>query len=120
VNLLGFGEILPRHENRVTLDRSRKDKYGLPLLAFDAQIGENELKMRKDMASEAAAMLEAAGFKNVEEYDRPYAFGLGIHEMGAARMGRDPRSLDELAGGKWPLYVDEGTARERSLDYAAD
>ena len=67
VRMGGFGEILPYHDNRVTLDRTRKDKWGLPLLAFDAQLRENELKMRKDMANEAAEMLEAAGFRECED-----------------------------------------------------
>ena len=70
IGMGGFGEILPNHANRVTLDRTRKDKWGLPLLAFDAQLRENELKMRKDMANDAAEMLEAAGFREVKTYDR--------------------------------------------------
>jgi choline dehydrogenase-like flavoprotein len=88
----GFGEILPYHQNRVTLDRSRKDKHELPVLRFDAELGPNEQKMRVDMAAEAATMLEAAGYKNVRSFDRGYSMGLGIHEMGAARMGRDPKT----------------------------
>ncbi|HJY39402.1 MAG TPA: GMC oxidoreductase, partial [Steroidobacteraceae bacterium] len=92
IKLGGFGEILPNHANRVALDRTRKDKWGLPLLAFDAQLGENELKMRKDMASDAAEMLEAAGFSDVRTYDREIGVGLGIHEMGTARMGKDPKT----------------------------
>jgi choline dehydrogenase-like flavoprotein len=92
IKLGGFGEILPDHANRVTLDRTRKDKWGLPLLAFDAQLRENELKMRKDMASDAAEMLEAAGFTDVRTYDREIGVGLGIHEMGTARMGKDPKT----------------------------
>jgi choline dehydrogenase-like flavoprotein len=92
VKLDGFGEILPNHANRVTLDRTRKDKWGLPLLAFDAQLRENELKMRKDMANDAAEMLEAAGFSDVRTFDRETGVGLGIHEMGTARMGNDPKT----------------------------
>jgi choline dehydrogenase-like flavoprotein len=92
IKLGGFGEILPNHANRVTLDRTRKDKWGLPLLAFDAQLHENELKMRKDMANDAAEMLEAAGFPDVRTYDREIGVGLGIHEMGTARMGKDPKT----------------------------
>lgn len=88
----GFGEILPHHDNRMTLDRTRKDKHGLPLVVFDAQLRENEMKMRKDMSQEAATMLEAAGFKDVRTFDRNYGFGLGIHEMGSARMGRDAKT----------------------------
>jgi choline dehydrogenase-like flavoprotein len=92
IRLGGFGEILPYHDNRVTLDQSRKDRHGLPLLAFDAQLRDNELEMRKDIGPEAAAMLESAGFRNVRTFDNGYGFGLGIHEMGAARMGRNPKT----------------------------
>jgi choline dehydrogenase-like flavoprotein len=92
IRMGGFGEILPNHGNRVTLDRTRKDKWGLPLLAFDAQLRENELKMRKDMANDAAEMLESAGFREVKTFDRETGVGLGIHEMGTARMGKDPKT----------------------------
>jgi choline dehydrogenase-like flavoprotein len=92
IRMGGFGEILPNHGNRVTLDKTRKDKWGLPLLAFDAQLRENELKMRKDMANDAAEMLESAGFREVKTFDRETGVGLGIHEMGTARMGRDPKT----------------------------
>jgi choline dehydrogenase-like flavoprotein len=92
MNLGGFGEILPYHDNRVTLNKDLKDKHGLPTLTFDAPLRENEAKMRVDMANDAAEMLEAAGFKNVEKYDRETGIGLGIHEMGTARMGKDPKT----------------------------
>jgi choline dehydrogenase-like flavoprotein len=92
IRMGGFGEILPNHGNRVTLDKTRKDKWGLPLLAFDAQLRENELKMRKDMANDAAEMLESAGFREVRTFDRETGVGLGIHEMGTARMGKDPKT----------------------------
>ena len=88
----GFGETLPYHENKITLDKNTKDKWGLPVLAFDAEIKENEKKMRVDMAASAKEMLEVAGFKDVQTYDREYALGMGIHEMGTARMGRDPKT----------------------------
>ncbi len=88
----GFGEILPYHENRVTLNMELRDKYGLPTLTFDAGLKENELKMRKDMANDAAEMLEAAGLKNVRSHDNETGIGLGIHEMGTARMGKDPKT----------------------------
>jgi choline dehydrogenase-like flavoprotein len=90
--LSGFGEILPYHDNCVVIDHSRKDKFGLPLLAFDAGLKQNELSMRKDMASDAAEMLTAAGFRDVHPSDTPMGVGLGIHEMGTARMGRDPKT----------------------------
>jgi len=90
----GFGEVLPYQDNQVTINRDKKAKHGLPPLTFDTELKENEFKMRKDMASDAAEMLEAAGFKNVRSYDRPsqHGLGLGIHEMGTARMGKDPKT----------------------------
>jgi choline dehydrogenase-like flavoprotein len=87
-----FGEMLPAHENRVTLDHSKKDKWGLPVLAIDCATGENERLMRKDMMNDMAELLEAAGVKKVSPYDNGYHPGMGIHEMGTARMGRDPKS----------------------------
>ncbi len=87
-----FGEMLPHHDNKVTLDPTKKDKWGLPVLAIDCQIRENELAMRKDMGVDMAEMLEAAGAKDVSVYDGDYAPGMGIHEMGTARMGTSPRN----------------------------
>jgi choline dehydrogenase-like flavoprotein len=92
MGITAFGEILPYHENKVTLDHSKKDKWGLPVLSIDCQLRDNELKMRKDMAEDAKEMLEIAGLKDVRTYDAGYAMGQGIHEMGTARMGRDPKT----------------------------
>jgi choline dehydrogenase-like flavoprotein len=92
MGLTGFGEMLPYRDNRVWINEAVKDKDGLPTLTFDVTIRQNELNMRKDMQAAAVEMMEAAGFKNVRPYDRPYAPGLGIHEMGTARMGRDAKT----------------------------
>jgi choline dehydrogenase-like flavoprotein len=92
IGITGFGEILPYHENTISLDKDKKDKWGLPVLNMNAEIKENEKKMRKDMMEDAKEMLEAAGVKNVYTYDNDYAPGMGIHEMGTARMGRDPKT----------------------------
>lgn len=89
----GFGEILPNPNNRFTLSKDKKDKWGLPVLEFEAEFGENEKKMRIDMMNDAAEMLEAAGFKNINAYNKQDThIGLGIHEMGTARMGNDKRT----------------------------
>jgi choline dehydrogenase-like flavoprotein len=92
IGMTGFGETLPYHENRVYLDAKTKDKWGLPVLAFDCQIRENEHAMRKDMMNDAGEMLEAAGVKDVKASDDGYTFGRCVHEMGTARMGTDPKS----------------------------
>ena len=88
----GFGELLPHHNNMISLDKNRKDKWGLPVLAMDAVLQDNEYKMRKDIVAEAVAMLEAGGAKNVVSHDGGHEIGDGIHEMGSARMGLDPKT----------------------------
>lgn len=92
MGMTGFGEMLPYHENKIFLDKTVKDKWGLPVLNMDVEIKDNELKMRKDMIADAKEMLEAAGVKDVYTYDSEYQVGMGIHEMGTARMGRDPKT----------------------------
>lgn len=92
IGATGFGEILPYHENKITLDKNVKDKWGLPVLSMDAELKENEYKMRKDIKSELVAMFEAAGVKDISTWDSGHAIGHGIHEMGTARMGKDAKS----------------------------
>lgn len=88
----GFGEILPYHDNKVTLDKTKKDKWGLNVLAIDCELKENENKMRQDMMNDGMEILEAAGVKNVKGRIGDGTPGRGIHEMGTARMGRDPKT----------------------------
>ncbi|MEN9959194.1 MAG: hypothetical protein RLZZ474_1438 [Bacteroidota bacterium] len=92
MNLGGFGETLPYHENKMYLDLTTKDKWGIPVVVFDAEFKENEMKMRKDMMEDAKEMLESAGLKNVRAFDNGSYPGMAIHEMGTARMGRDPKT----------------------------
>lgn len=94
MGMSGFGEVLPYHENSVSINKNEKDKYGLPTLLFDTMLRDNEFRMRVDMANDAAEMLEAAGAKNVKTNDdkAKQGLGLGIHEMGTARMGKDPKT----------------------------
>lgn len=92
MGMTGFGEMLPYHDNKISLDKSKKDKWGLPVLNMDVEIKENEKKMRTDMINDAKEMLEAAGLKDVHTHDSGYEVGMGIHEMGTARMGRDPKT----------------------------
>lgn len=88
----GFGEMLPDHSNKLYINKELKDKHGLPTVTFDCEYKENELTMRKSMIEDAVEMMEAAGFKNIKRRDDSAAPGLGIHEMGTARMGKDPRT----------------------------
>lgn len=92
MGLGGFGESLPYFENTVTLDTTKKDKWGQPLMAIDCIFRDNEMKMRKDMMNDAAEMLEVAGMKNIQTFDEGAVPGACIHEMGTARMGHDPKT----------------------------
>ena len=92
IGATAFGEMLPNHANMVSLDQTKKDKWGLPVPKIDCATGENELLMRRDMALDMAEMLEQSGVKDVKMYDGGYFPGMGIHEMGTARMGRDPKT----------------------------
>jgi len=92
VGMGGFGETLPYHDNKVFIDKTKKDKWGLPVIAIDAELKDNEKKMRIAMESEGKAMLEAAGVKNVQTSSKNPYLGRGIHEMGTARMGHDPKT----------------------------
>ncbi|HEU4993846.1 MAG TPA: GMC family oxidoreductase [Gemmatimonadaceae bacterium] len=92
IGATAFGEMLPNHANGISLNPNKKDKWGLPVIAIDCGTGENERLMRKDMINDMAEMLEACGVKRVRTYDDEYFPGMGIHEMGTARMGKDPKT----------------------------
>lgn len=114
INIQGFGETLPDPTNRFTLS-SNKDQWGLPIVNFDAWWGDNEQKMRVAMESEAKAMLEAAGAKDVKTFnDREKSPGIGIHEMGTAKMGRDAKTsvlnANNQVWGAPNVFVTDGAA----------
>jgi choline dehydrogenase-like flavoprotein len=92
IGATAFGEMLPNHANRISLDETKQDKWGLPVLKIDCATGENERLMRRDMIDDMADMLEQSGAKKVKTYDNEYFPGMGIHEMGTARMGRDAKT----------------------------
>ena len=88
----GFGEVLPRKENRVLLDSEVRDAWGIPVLRFDYRFGDNELKMAKDMADSIEEMLVAAKAEDIKIGRQPLPPGWSIHEIGTARMGTDPKT----------------------------
>ncbi|HLQ99395.1 MAG TPA: GMC family oxidoreductase [Sphingobacterium sp.] len=87
-----MGETIPKKENQVTLDKSQKDKWGVPLLNFDIDYDENDEKMKEDYIDVMTEMFTEAGFINIRPDTRWQAPGLDIHEMGGARMGHDPKT----------------------------
>ena len=87
-----FGETLPYSENRATLHPDKKDKWGIPQLHIDCTVYENEKKMRLDMAKTAREILESANLVDIETFVEEPVPGICIHEMGGARMGRDPKT----------------------------
>ncbi len=90
--ITGFAECLPNHENKVYLNKDVLDKWGQPTLSIDAEWGENELAMNKQIRIDAKEMLERAGLQDIMDFDNEHEMGYGIHEMGTARMGRDPKT----------------------------
>ncbi|MBL7825598.1 MAG: GMC family oxidoreductase, partial [Saprospiraceae bacterium] len=85
-------EMLPRFENNVSLNREKTDEWGMPTLDIDCAYGENELAMNKDIGVVMQEMLQAGGFKQINVWDNGSNPGIGIHEVGTARMGRDPKT----------------------------
>ena len=92
IEMGGFGEVLPRYENSVSIDPAVTDRWGIPVLRFDYKFGDNEKKMAADMAVAAQEMFEAAGFEIVDVGRRLLTEGWSIHELGTSRMGSDPKS----------------------------
>jgi len=92
LGLTGFGEVLPRKENRVLIDPNVRDAWGIPVLKFDYKFGDNEKKMAKDMADTLEEMLHAAGAEDIQIGRDWTPEGWSIHEIGTARMGDDPKT----------------------------
>nr|WP_321413222.1 GMC family oxidoreductase [uncultured Allomuricauda sp.] len=90
--ITGFAECLPYHDNKVFLNKEVTDKWGQPTLSIDAEYKENELAQNKQIQEDAVEMLEKAGVKGVIGFDNEHEPGYGVHEMGTARMGRDPKT----------------------------
>jgi choline dehydrogenase-like flavoprotein len=92
ISIGGFGEVLPRKENGVSLDPEIKDAWGIPVLRFQFKFGDNEKKMARDMAATAEEMLRKAGAENIKVDPTLLPEGWSIHEIGTARMGTDPKT----------------------------
>ena len=116
--ITGFAECLPYHENKVTLDKEKVDKWGQPVLAIDCEFKENEKAINAQIKEDAVEMLEKAGVKDIVGFDNEHEPGYGIHEMGTARMGRDPRTsilngTNQIHGAK-NVFVTDGACMTSS------
>jgi len=92
MSLYAFGECLPYADNRVTLDRNKKDPFGRPMIAIECEFKDNEKAMHEDIKITGQEMLEAAGFKDAKVSGSISFPGNANHEMGIARMGSDPKT----------------------------
>jgi choline dehydrogenase-like flavoprotein len=90
--ITGFAECLPYHDNQVYLNKEVLDKWGQPTLSIDAEFKANEKAINKQIQEDAVEMLEKSGLKDVMGFDNNHPPGYGVHEMGTARMGRDPKT----------------------------
>ena len=113
VGIAGFGECLPHQENRVTLDATKPDRFGIPQVRVDMEFRDNELKARADMAVQAEKIFRAAGAVFYQTNSETNPPGAGVHEMGTARMGDNP---EESVLNKWNqthdianLFVTDGS-----------
>ena len=88
----GYGETLPNHDNRMWIVPEKADDWGIPRIAVSMKYRDNELAMAQQMKDDAVEMLQAAGLENVQGFNHPVTPGSVIHEMGTARMGRDPKT----------------------------
>jgi choline dehydrogenase-like flavoprotein len=88
----GYGETLSNHENRLWLSSDKADAWGIPRINLSMQYRENETAMAKQMMDDAVEMLRAARLENIKGFNNPVTPGSVIHEMGTARMGRDPKT----------------------------
>lgn len=116
--MVGYGEMLPDHSNRVSLDHLNRDAWGLPSLKIDAEFKANELEMNADMTASSLEMLEAFGGTESVIWQQMSKLGESIHEMGTARMGRDPAtSVLDPFNRLWDapnVYVTDGAAMASS------
>jgi choline dehydrogenase-like flavoprotein len=114
----GYAECLPREENRVTLDPARVDAWGIPVLRIDASWSPNERALHHDMATSASELLDAAGATDIKPATQPSVMGSANHEMGTARMGRDPKTsvldANNRAHDVPNLYVTDGACMTSS------
>jgi choline dehydrogenase-like flavoprotein len=92
INSQCMGETIPKETNYVSLDKDKKDEWGIPLISFNVSYDDNDEKMIKDFMEQFTEMYTKAGFINIKATDSKQAPGLDIHEMGGVRMGNDPKT----------------------------
>jgi choline dehydrogenase-like flavoprotein len=88
----GFGEMLPDEKNFVEIDKTKVDAWGIPVAKIHCVYDDNAKQLVHDMSITAAEMLAEAGAHEIQPYTSNNPPGLVIHEMGTARMGKDPKT----------------------------
>jgi len=87
-----WGEMLARKDNRVTINKDKKDAWGIPIAHIDCSHGDNEKAMAVDALESLKEMVHEAGFEMTYANGFLAAPGLCIHEVGTARMGNDRKT----------------------------
>jgi choline dehydrogenase-like flavoprotein len=111
--MTAFGEMLPRFENRLTINGQVKDAWGIPVAHIDCVHSDNEREMARDQIEQLKEMAHEARFEITRENDQLAPPGLCIHEVGTARMGEDPKkSVLNKFNQSWDvknLFVTDGS-----------
>jgi choline dehydrogenase-like flavoprotein len=91
-SMTAMGEVLPRYENHVTIDKAVKDAWGIPALHIEHKYTENEFAMAKDSMDVGEELCHNAGFEVLAKHWEMVPPGESIHELGGCRMGANPKT----------------------------
>lgn len=92
VNVTIMGEVLPRYENHVSIDKNVVDAWGIPALHFQTKYTDNEFKMARHAMNTFEEVCHTAGFETLTKHDQMFPPGYSIHELGTCRMGANPKT----------------------------
>ena len=87
-----LGEVVPRFENHVRLNKDVTDPWGISVLHASAQYGENEDNMQVDAQNVLEELMHECGIEVLLRSGARREFGQSTHELGTCRMGDDPKT----------------------------